>query len=55
MKKKPKPTLRELIEINALILLCLYGVKEKSVMDAPQAMKVFVDIIEDIFDNQTKK
>lgn len=37
--------MKKIIKIHALILLNLYGVKEKNIKDNPQALNTFIDLL----------
>ena len=39
--------MKKIIKIHALMLLNLYGVKEKNVKDNPQALNTFIDLLKD--------
>ena len=39
--------MKKIIKIHALMLLNLYGVKEKNVKDSPRALNTFVDLLKD--------
>jgi len=47
--------MRELIKKHGLILLNLYGVKEKTIDNSPEALTAFINILEEEIEQEIKK
>jgi hypothetical protein len=47
IENRRKKRIAKKVRLHGLMLLCLYGVKEKKVNDYPQALNSFVDLLTD--------